>query len=84
MNAEIDVRSVLPTLHVPTLVLHRTGDRAFPIGGARYLAEQMNRSAQPQDTAQTTAGAPAPNAHIGAAGKGSDVVDAEYVVVDER
>jgi class 3 adenylate cyclase len=41
MNAEIDVRSVLPTLHVPTLVLHRTGDRAFPVGGARYLAEHI-------------------------------------------
>jgi class 3 adenylate cyclase len=41
MNAEIDVRSVLPTVRVPTLVLHRTGDRAFPVEGARYLAERI-------------------------------------------
>ena len=27
MNAAIDVRGVLPTIRVPTLVLHRTGDR---------------------------------------------------------
>ena len=27
MNAEIDVRHILPTIRVPTLVLHRTGDR---------------------------------------------------------
>jgi class 3 adenylate cyclase len=26
---------------VPTLVLHRTGDRAFPVEGARYLAAQI-------------------------------------------
>ena len=33
MNAEIDVRPVLRAVRVPTLVLHRTGDRAFPVGG---------------------------------------------------
>jgi hypothetical protein len=27
MNAEIDVRDVLPLVGVPTLVLHRSGDR---------------------------------------------------------
>src|ERR671938_1152892 len=27
MNSQIDVRHVLPTIRVPTLVLHRTGDR---------------------------------------------------------
>ena len=26
MNAEIDVRSVLPLVRVPTLVMHRKGD----------------------------------------------------------
>jgi len=41
MNAEIDVRSVLPTVRVPTLVLHRAGDRAFPVEGGRYLAERI-------------------------------------------
>jgi class 3 adenylate cyclase/pimeloyl-ACP methyl ester carboxylesterase len=40
MNAQIDVRPVLPTVRAPTLVLHRTGDW-IDIGGARYLAEQI-------------------------------------------
>src|SRR5262249_36380578 len=29
MNADIDVRHILPTIRVPTLVLHRTGDRCL-------------------------------------------------------
>jgi len=40
MNAEIDVRSVLSTIRVPTLVLHRTEDH-IPIEGARWMAEQI-------------------------------------------
>jgi len=40
MNAEIDVRHVLPTVRVPALVLHRTGDRCLrPEPEARELAE---------------------------------------------
>ena len=31
MAMEIDVRDVLPTIHVPVLVLHRRDDRAIPI-----------------------------------------------------
>jgi hypothetical protein len=38
MNAEIDVRHVLPTIRVPTLVLHRTGDRCLLIEEGRYVA----------------------------------------------
>jgi TAP-like protein len=38
MNGEIDVRAVLPTIRVPSLVLHRTGDRAVPVGMGRSLA----------------------------------------------
>lgn len=41
MLAEIDVRAVLPTIHVPTLVIHRRDEHAVPIGAARYLAEQI-------------------------------------------
>jgi class 3 adenylate cyclase len=41
MNLEIDVRDILPAVHVPTLVLHRTGDRRIEIGGSRYLAERI-------------------------------------------
>jgi class 3 adenylate cyclase len=41
MNGEIDVRHVLPTIRVPTLVLHRTGDRLTSIEQARYLAKSI-------------------------------------------
>ena len=41
MNIEIDVRHVLPTIRVPTLVLHRTGDRLMDSGGARYIAGRI-------------------------------------------
>jgi len=41
MNAEIDVRAVLPAVHVPTLVLHAAGDRICPVEGARYVAERI-------------------------------------------
>jgi class 3 adenylate cyclase len=41
MNAEIDVRPVLESVRVPTLVLHRTGDRVIDVGAGRYLAEHI-------------------------------------------
>jgi class 3 adenylate cyclase len=41
MNAEVDVRAVLPTIRVPTLVLHRAGDQAIDIRHSRYLAEHI-------------------------------------------
>ena len=41
MNAEIDVRPVLEACRVPTLVLHRSGDRAVPVESGRYLAERI-------------------------------------------
>ena len=44
MNSEIDVRHALSVVHVPTLVIHRTGDRSLPIEGARYMAERMPRA----------------------------------------
>jgi pimeloyl-ACP methyl ester carboxylesterase len=40
MNAEIDVRPVLSTIRVPTLVLHRRED-PIPLEGARWTAEQI-------------------------------------------
>ena len=36
-----DVRSVLPTIQVPTLVTHRAGDPFAPIDQGRYLAEHI-------------------------------------------
>jgi pimeloyl-ACP methyl ester carboxylesterase len=41
MNLDIDIRGILPSIRVPTLVLHRTGDRSCPIGGGRYVAEHI-------------------------------------------
>ena len=41
MNTQIDVRHVLPTIGVPTLVLHRTGDLDVNIEEARWLASQI-------------------------------------------
>jgi pimeloyl-ACP methyl ester carboxylesterase/class 3 adenylate cyclase len=40
MNAEIDVRAILPTIRVPALVLHRAEDH-IPIEGARWTAAQI-------------------------------------------
>jgi pimeloyl-ACP methyl ester carboxylesterase len=42
MNAQIDVRDVLPTVRVPTLILHRRGDLCLPVEGARYMASRMS------------------------------------------
>jgi class 3 adenylate cyclase len=41
LYARIDVRDILDTIHVPTLVLHRRGDRAIPIEGGRCLAAHI-------------------------------------------
>jgi class 3 adenylate cyclase len=36
-----DVRDALPELRVPTLILHRTGDRLIDVRHSRYLAERI-------------------------------------------
>jgi class 3 adenylate cyclase len=36
-----DIRDVLPSIHVPTLVLHRSEDRVAEIGHGRYLADRI-------------------------------------------
>jgi pimeloyl-ACP methyl ester carboxylesterase len=41
MNTQIDVRAVLPTIRVPTLVMHRTGDRDIRVEEGRYIASQI-------------------------------------------
>ena len=41
MNTEIDIRHVLPTVRVPTLVIHRTGELCFKVEEGRYLAENI-------------------------------------------
>lgn len=41
MNAQIDVRPILKTIQVPTLVLHRSGDRCLRVEEGRYLADNI-------------------------------------------
>jgi class 3 adenylate cyclase len=41
MNTEIDIRSVLPTISVPTLVLHRRGDRDANVEEGRWIASRI-------------------------------------------
>ena len=41
MFLEIDVRSVLPSIHVPTMVLHRRGDRAVNRRAGEWMAGQI-------------------------------------------
>ena len=41
MLAQVDVRPVLPAIHVPTLVLHRTGDAVAPVEHGRYIAAHI-------------------------------------------
>lgn len=40
-NGATDVRSVLPTIRVPTLVLHRTDDAVVDVRSSRYMAERI-------------------------------------------
>ena len=41
MNADIDVRHLLPSIRVPTLILHRTEDRCLAIEEGRYVAANI-------------------------------------------
>lgn len=41
MNLEIDVRDILPAIHVPTLVMNRTNDPVAHIDAARDLASHI-------------------------------------------
>ena len=41
VTMEIDVRNVLPAIRVPTLVVHRSGDRVIPVDAGRYLAQHI-------------------------------------------
>lgn len=41
MNSEADIRAVLPTIRVPSLVLHRSGDRCLEVAEGRYVASRI-------------------------------------------
>ena len=40
----LDVRHVLPTISVPTLVIHTTDDVCVPVGNGRWLAEHIREA----------------------------------------
>jgi class 3 adenylate cyclase len=40
-NFEIDARPILSTIHLPTLILHRVGDKTVPVEQGRYLAQHI-------------------------------------------
>jgi pimeloyl-ACP methyl ester carboxylesterase/DNA-binding winged helix-turn-helix (wHTH) protein len=41
MNAEIDIRDILPSIRVPTLVLHRRHDRCLRVEEGRYVSSRI-------------------------------------------
>jgi class 3 adenylate cyclase len=41
MFLELDVRDIVPSVHAPTLVLHRVRDRLVNVGNGRWLAEHL-------------------------------------------
>ncbi len=41
MNADVDTRAILPSIRVPTLIVHRAGDQNVDVKNARYAAEHI-------------------------------------------
>lgn len=41
MNSEIDIIDILPSIHVPSLIIHRTVETMVDFEGARVLAERI-------------------------------------------
>jgi len=44
MNAEIDVRDILPSIRVPTLVIHRSQDACLKVEEGRFVASKIRGS----------------------------------------
>jgi len=40
-NGQIDIRGILPSIRVPALIVHATGDQTSPVAFGRYLAEHI-------------------------------------------
>jgi class 3 adenylate cyclase len=41
MNSEIDVRPILPSIRVPTLIVHREGDARVNVEAGRFMAKKI-------------------------------------------
>ena len=44
MISRVDLRAILPSISVPTLVIHREGDEVVPASSCRYLAEHVQNA----------------------------------------
>ena len=58
MNTFVDVRDVLPTIHVPTVVMHRTDDRDANVEEGRYISGQIPGAVSSSSPALTIRGGP--------------------------
>lgn len=41
MNSQIDIGDTLASIHLPTLIIHRTGDTTISVDGGRMLADRI-------------------------------------------
>ncbi len=41
MNYQVDIRDVLPSIRVPTLILHSVNDQTLPVQASRYMAQRI-------------------------------------------
>ncbi len=41
MNSQIDITAILPTIRVPTLIIHRSGDKVTSVESGRFLAKHI-------------------------------------------
>src|SRR5438552_17529867 len=48
MNVQIDIGGILPTIRVPTLVIHANRDKVAPIEAGRYFAEHIAGARMPE------------------------------------
>jgi class 3 adenylate cyclase len=44
MNSQIDISDILSSVHVPTLVIHLSGDKTVNVEGGRFLAEHIPKA----------------------------------------
>ena len=41
MNSQVDIRDLLPSIRVPTLIMHSVNDRALPVQASRFMAQRI-------------------------------------------
>ena len=58
IDAETDIRELLPSILVPTLIIHRVDDRAESVEQARYIAARIPGAELVELPEATTSGSP--------------------------